>query len=71
MKGFGADFAVSAPYQAGGTVYIYYGKDSSGDGIIVNATEQQVNWPDLHVKEYHTVDCDHCGFVTRWSQQSK
>ena len=61
MKGFGADFAVSAPYQEGGAVYIYYGKDSSGDGIIVNATEQQVNWPDLHVKEYHTVDCDHCG----------
>lgn len=40
---FGADFAVSAPYQDGGTVYIYYGKASGDDGVIVNVTEQQVN----------------------------
>ena len=36
------DIAVGAPYENGGTVYIYHGKDGSSDNVIIDTTEQQV-----------------------------
>ena len=36
------DFAVSAPFEGNGFVYIYYGQEMDETGSIVNTTYQQV-----------------------------
>lgn len=37
---YNADFAVSAPFDEGGKVFIYYGSKDNG---LINSTVQQVN----------------------------
>ena len=40
---FVTDFAVSAPYEGSGVVYIYYGQERDSNGSIVDTQYKQVS----------------------------
>ena len=57
MSFFNIDFAVSAPYEGSGFVYIFYGQEMDQAGSIVNTTYQQVTITLIYLFIYLFVCC--------------